>query len=276
MKKLTPIILAIAMAASLTACSTTENDPQNNPDTSTDNKIVQVDQNSKPEEAPGESKDNNEDKDSSTDNKNDGSTPEGNTNGENNSNDKTDDKTDNKSEDNNENKDDNKTDNNTDNKTEDTAPPAEDNQTVALPLKEYPAGSYFTYDGKPCTDHSGCTWTTECNCVNFDLSIQSPGFAKYVYYKVTGKHVSLKDKTEMDIDLTAETAKSSLMGVPAGTYVAVQTNGDHFHAFIITGTSENGISVYQANYGGGCVVSAVTYSWADFAYRFPHLNYYVK
>lgn len=285
MKKITTIILAIAMAASLTACSTTENNPQNDPNTSSDNKIVQVDQNGKPEDTEG-SKDNNEDKnsdsnskddgnasDEKTDNKNEGDPDSSNTSG-----DKTDDNDNKSPEDKNDNKDDNKTDDKTENKTEDNKNPADDNGTSAavLPLKEYPAGSYFTYDGKPCTDHSNCTWTTECNCVNFDLSIQSPGFAKYVYCKVTGKHVSLADKTAKDIDLTAETAKSSLLGLPLGTYVAVQTNGDRFHAFIVTDTSENGITVYQANYGGGCVVSLVTYSWADFAYRFPHLNYYVK
>lgn len=281
MKKITTIILAFALAASLTACSTTENNPQNDPNTSSDNKIVLVDQNSKPEDT-GESKDNNEDKNSDSNSKNDSTASEEKTDDKNNSapdssdtsGDKTDDNDNKSPEDKNENKDDNKT----DDKTEDNKTPADDNETsaAALPLKEYPAGSYFTYDGKPCTDHSNCTWTTECNCVNFDLSIQSPGFAKYVYYKVTGKHVSLADKTAKDIDLTAETAKSSLMGLPLGTYVAVQTNGDHFHAFIVTDTSEKGITVYQANYGGGCVVSLVTYSWADFAYRFPHLNYYVK
>lgn len=147
---------------------------------------------------------------------------------------------------------------------------------TALPLEQYPDGSYFTYDGKPCTDHDQCSWETECNCVNFDRAIQSMGFAKYVYFQVTGRHVSSENSTEIDEDITGETAKSALMGVPQGTYIAVtQANGVPHH-MIAVGTDESSITVYQANYGGGCVVRVSDYTWEDFADRFPHLDNIVK
>ena len=168
------------------------------------------------------------------------------------------------------------TENKTDEKNEQTNTPETSETNAALPLKEYPDGSYFTYDGKPCTDHNSCNWDVECNCVHFDRSIQSMGFAKYAYFRVTGKHISLDDKTNIDTDITAETAKSTLLGAPLGTYIAVTQGNDVPHFMTVVDTGEKGITVYQANYGGGCVVRVTDFSWADFAAKFPHLNYYVK
>lgn len=141
-------------------------------------------------------------------------------------------------------------------------------------LVEFPPGSYFTKDGKPCADHSGCSWTSDdCNCISFDRSIQAFGFAKYVYFKYNGKHVSEAEKTEKDEDITAASAKDYIMGLPAGTYLSVETARKGPHAMIVADTSESGIKVCQANYGGGCVVSVKTFTWEEFAKQFPHLNY---
>ena len=145
-----------------------------------------------------------------------------------------------------------------------------------LPLKEYPAGSYFTNDGKPCTDHDTCDWDRPCNCVNFDRSIQSVGFARYVYFKVTGKHVYEAAKTEINADINEQTARANLKGLPCGTYIAAIGSNDRPHTMAVISTNDNGITVYQANYGGKCVVSAPTYSWKEFAARFPHIEYYAK
>lgn len=172
-----------------------------------------------------------------------------------------------------------KTDNTEENKTdnEQTKAPEETKPASALPLKDYPDGSYFTYDGKPCEDHSNCDWAgDDCNCIKFDRAIQAVGFAKYVYFEVTGKHVSLDNKTNIDLDMTAESAKSCLMGAPVGTYVAVETNNELFHTMIVADSGKDGITLYQANYGGKCRVSLMTLTWAEFAERFPHLDYYIK
>lgn len=263
MKKFTTIICTLAMLASLTACSSNEaanGEPIDNKQIVVNAPADSVDKapESDPEDSSTESvthektSDNNESKPDD---------PSG-------ENDKTDTSSDSNSMENTD-----KTENKTEDKNEQANTPAEDK---ALPLKQYPDGSYFTYDGNPCTDHDNCDWDVDCNCVNFDRSIQAMGFAKYVYFQVTGKHVSLDDKINVDADITAETAKTALMGVPAGTYIAVEQGNDRPHFMIVIDTDENGITVYQANYGGGCLVSTAYHSWADFAARFPHLNYYIK
>lgn len=149
-------------------------------------------------------------------------------------------------------------------------------QGVKLPLADYPNGSYFTKDGKACDDHSECNWTHECNCINFDLSIQAFSFARYVYFTVNGVHLADVTKTEADADITAETAKSVLKDLPAGSYICVRTKEGSPHAMIVISASDNNITVYQANYGGNCIVSTPTYSWAEFARRFPHITEYTK
>ncbi|MCM1166939.1 MAG: hypothetical protein NC299_04720 [Lachnospiraceae bacterium] len=159
----------------------------------------------------------------------------------------------------------------------DSEPTEPEKPSIVLPLKDLPDGSYFTYDGKPCEDHSDCDWSgDDCNCVKFDRAIQAVGFAKYVYFEVTGRHVSLDDRVDIDLDMTAESARSCLMGVPVGTYIAAETNNELFHTMIAAASDKDGITVYQANYGGGCRVSLMTFTWREFADRFPHLDYYIK
>ena len=262
MKKLTTIICTIAMLASLTACSSNDapsgdfsddkqivvndpadNAPENNSDDKTESKTD--------EKASGNTDSTPEEKaPDKADNKNDTSTGSGKNNST-------------------EDKDKETAENKTDDKNEQV-------NANALPLKQYPDGSYFTYDGKPCTYHDKCNWDVDCNCVNFDRSIQSMGFAKYVFFQVTGKHVSSENKTEINADITADSAKAALKDAPLGTYIAVTQDNDVPHFMTVADTDENGITVYQANYGGGCVVRVTSFSWTDFAAKFPHLDHYVK
>lgn len=263
MKKITSIILTAVLTASLTACSA--NEPgKSAPD---EEKLINVTAPAQTDGKSPESSDSTEKETSKDDEKQ--SAPE-------------ESKTDNNSseeekgpetvpEDITGNSEENKTDN------EQTSASKETKPASALPLKDYPDGSYFTYDGKPCEDHSECDWTGDgCNCIKFDRAIQSVGFAKYVYFEVTGKHISLDNKTDIDLDMTAESAKSCLMGAPVGTYVAAETNNELFHTMIVADSDKDGITVYQANYGGGCRVSLMTLTWAEFAERFTHLDYYIK
>lgn len=253
MKKITSIVLTAILAASLTACSA--NESSKSPD---EEKLINVTVPAQTDDKSPEGSDETEKETSENDEKQ--SAPEEN-------------KTENSSEKEKapETVPEDKTDN------EQTSAPEETETASALPLKDYPDGSYFTYDGKPCEDHSECDWAGgDCNCIKFDRAIQSVGFAKYVYFEVTGKHVSLDNKTDIDLDMTAESAKSCLMGAPVGTYVAAETNNELFHTMIVADSDKDGITLYQANYGGGCRVSLMTLTWAEFAERFPHLDYYVK
>lgn len=165
------------------------------------------------------------------------------------------------------------------NKVEKATPdaPKSEEAKITLPLKEYPAGSYFTKDGKECTVHDDCDWAVdECNCVNFDRSIWSMGFAKYVYCNVFGRHVTEETKLVKDIDLTAATAKAELSELPAGAYISVLMHDEVPHHMIMMNADDNCITVYQANYGGRCLVSTMTLTWERFAELFPHLDCIAK
>lgn len=255
MKKITTIILTAILLTSLTACSANApSDPADDGD-----KLINVVAPAQSDDKTPENSDDGTEKEA-PENDEEQSAPE-----------------ESKTEDNSENEKapetvpEDKTDN------EQTKAPEETKPASALPLKDYPDGSYFTYDGKPCEDHSNCDWAgDDCNCIKFDRAIQAVGFAKYVYFEVTGKHVSLDNKTNIDLDMTEESAKSCLMGAPVGTYVAAETNNELFHTMIVADSGKDGITLYQANYGGKCRVSLMTLTWAEFAERFPHLDYYIK
>lgn len=141
-----------------------------------------------------------------------------------------------------------------------------------LPLSEYPEGSYFTVDGKPCESHADCYWDGKCNCKLFDGSIQAFGFARYVYYTVHGEY--LRNKINVDKDITADSAKEMFSSMREGAYIGVHTANDYRHGLIVISADDKGITVYQGNYGGKCIVTAPTYSWSEFARRFPHVYDY--
>lgn len=266
MKKIAALIMTFAMLASLTACG---KEPADKPTS------VPVQESVPEENAPNEAADNeNKDNEESAPNE----TPDDeNKNDEEKSN--NDDAEESKSDA--DPTEENKADGSADkeNKTGEAkpeAPKAEETKTV-LPLAEYPAGSYFTKDGKACTAHDGCDWAVDdCNCMNFDRSIWSMGFAKYVYCSVFGRHVSEETKTEKNIDLTAATAKAELSELPAGAYISVLMYDGVPHHMSMMNADDNCITVYQANYGGRCLVSTMTLTWEQFAALFTHLDCIAK
>lgn len=150
--------------------------------------------------------------------------------------------------------------------------------SASFPLAEYPAGSYYSSTGAACTCHSWCNWDSNCTCTKFDLATQCAAFARYVYYRANGvKYTSTvnTNTTTINSSVNATTARSYLQGLPTGTYVRLRTSNGYQHSVAIMGTSATGITIYQANYGGKCLVSYVTYTWSDFASRFPYLYFYV-
>lgn len=239
MKKIAALIMTFAMLASLTACG---KEPAAKPTS------IQI-----PESVPGDNAPNEADEE-----KSDNADIE-----------------ENKPDEDKENDDPAEEENNAD-ETKPEAPKSEETK-ITLPLGEYPAGSYFTKDGKECTAHDGCDWAVDdCNCVNFDRSIWSMGFAKYVYCNVFGRHVTEETKLVKDIDLTAATAKAELSELPAGAYISVLMHDELPHHMIMMNADDNCITVYQANYGGRCLVSTMTLTWERFAELFPHLDCVAK
>lgn len=154
---------------------------------------------------------------------------------------------------------------------------------LAKMMAEYPEGSYYSTTGEACTCHSGCDWTSNCTCIKYkdnngvSVASQCAGFAMQVYDVVMGRRYCNSESTRtktINQTLTASTAKKYLKGRAIGTYVRVKS-GSTRHSVAIISTSETGITVYQANYGGKCLVSYVTYNWEEFAQHFPYLYYYV-
>lgn len=151
--------------------------------------------------------------------------------------------------------------------------------SVSFPLAAYPTGSYYnSYGTTACTCHGWCNWNSSCACTKFDGGTQCAGFARYIYYLANGVKCTTAEssnKTTLNTSVNSTTAKNYLQGVPTGTYVRLRTSGGTQHSVAVINTTANDITIYQANYGGLCKVSYVTYTWSDFVSRFPYLYYYV-
>lgn len=148
-------------------------------------------------------------------------------------------------------------------------------------LAEYPDGSYYSNTKKACTCHrSGynpCDWDIDCDCINYDYSIQCVAFAKYVFYNLRGfKWANGQIVCTNVSNVTAEKAKSILKGTPAGTYVNGKQYGKGEHAISIVSTSDSGLYVYEANYEGHCRVRYKEWTWEEFANYMPYFYKVVK
>ncbi len=150
----------------------------------------------------------------------------------------------------------------------------------SFPLAEYPAGaygngarSYFTNDGSACSTHKSGLGP---NCKEFDGGWQCYGFAHYIYYVTTGELCSANEKTYFNLkEQDASSLKGYLQGLPTGTHLRVLTKSGGSHSLAVMGTSSQGITVYHANYDLRCGVYYDTFTWEEYARRFPGLTYYV-
>ncbi len=175
--------------------------------------------------------------------------------------------------------------------------PDDDNNGIAayanrtLPLSEYPVGSYFSYDGKACTCHAYCDWRshagyskercfnthtgTSGNCIRYayNATTQCMGFADYVFEQYNGVYRSSSNAVNQTLSsITSTSIKNyATKYLKKGSHFRFylnQTYGDGQyvpHSIVITDVSSNGISYYQANYGGRCLVSTGYKTWDQLA-----------
>lgn len=151
-----------------------------------------------------------------------------------------------------------------------------------FPLAAYPAGpyeygkgarSYFTNNGSACSYHSSGLGS---NCKYYDEGWQCYAFANYIYYITTGKKCSSSAITMLNLeDQNANSLKGYLQGLPIGTHLRVHTSNGGPHSMAVMGTTPLGITVYHANYDCCCGVYYDTYTWEEYAKKFPDLDYYV-
>lgn len=137
-------------------------------------------------------------------------------------------------------------------------------------LPEFPAGSYFTKDGGPCTGHAN-----ESTCVNainlmrtgqetISLNLKSSqcyAFAFYCMYRYTG--VTPSDQFNLanyqtPCDGIVEThtddmkrfseaeIKDILMNTPVGSHLRIY-RGSYNHSMILLSASDSGVTIYDCN-----------------------------
>ena len=160
------------------------------------------------------------------------------------------------------------------------------NKTIAQRLDKvfatYGPGTYFTYNGKGCTDHgadnNGCSANLgpnvrDCNCrrVLDDgtdmLASQCFGFARYVFYTCFGfiDHAGVSAGKYYSLGsigaglMTEANVKSMLLKAKAGAHIRLEG-----HSMAVLSVDANGITVIHANVDNQCGVVLQSFTWAKF------------
>lgn len=151
----------------------------------------------------------------------------------------------------------------------------------------YAAGSYFTDNGRACTDHGikgkhSFFNESACNCIctynGRSLgAVQCFGFARYVQSKIYGENSYTNPRGFYKMSgayvpagkLTTTKLKSLIQSTKPGTHL--RTNGNQ-HSMIITNITDSGFSIIQCNgsnnreYSGYCAcrIGTYTYTWSSY------------
>lgn len=138
---------------------------------------------------------------------------------------------------------------------------------VALPLPEYPHGSYFTTTDTACSHRDGIAF-----CKEYEGSIQSEGFAKYVYAQLFGS-ADNGTLTEETVSFDTEEAVQEFFGsLQPGSRVRLRMqseNLDQDHWVLFVGAKGKTVSVYDANASTGkCEVAYRVLSLSDVMERY--------
>ena len=170
-----------------------------------------------------------------------------------------------------------------------------------FPVSQYPAGSYFTVNGKACTCHTFDSNSCEYNanrsftqCYNTDTkslgnckaykptkSIQCKAFADYIYNLGTthdigsAYSVSTVGYTTISNDANgAAKMKAFFENLPSGTDVRLVNRSGGRHSIITAGTdsANTGIYVYDANWTGICQVGYKLRTWEFLASKFSGIQ----
>lgn len=138
-----------------------------------------------------------------------------------------------------------------------------------IPSKEYPNGSYFTTDGKPCVSHNKCI-----NYVTKDKIHQAKqcfGFGFYVHEYIWGENpfpdrdysaaVTFSNKADVEAFFVSGVARR-------GSIFRVRGDG-HTLAFIGWSRPDELVYIWDAN----CNVRTYNYSFNSFATTMKNINY---
>jgi len=144
-----------------------------------------------------------------------------------------------------------------------------------LPFADYPVGSYFTDNGKPCKDHMVCKAgaslydedACNCKCTWNDIALNSTscyGFANMVFYRLFG-HTTYSQTSKVVSDISASEIDASYLydlftngTVKAGAHIRTRS-----HSMIFMGCDKSYIYTYEGNYDGHCKVGVIKRSWSQ-------------
>lgn len=155
-------------------------------------------------------------------------------------------------------------------------------------LAEYPVGSYFTNDGKPCTCHQDitcCVTPYGCNCKrmigNVDLyAWQCFGYARYVFYRCFG-FVDYAANADLYVNVgtiaAGEMNESNLKTLLAATKTGAHIRARGRHSMIFLNTDATGFNVLHGNWDNRCGVYLTHFTWSQFITKYGSVGIeYVK
>lgn len=146
----------------------------------------------------------------------------------------------------------------------------------AIPFADYPAGSYFTDNGQPCTDHksycsAGASYFDEdacnCKCTWEGVPLNSTscyGFANMVYYRLFG-HTTYSNTKKVVSNIPASKMSYEYLydlftngTVKAGAHIRNST-----HSMVFMGCDTEYIYTYEGNFDGQCQVGVIKRTWDE-------------
>lgn len=134
-------------------------------------------------------------------------------------------------------------------------------------LGQYGAGKYFTKNGSACTSHSNCKIVGEdsnCNCLFHGIGIQCVGFAAYAYDQYSHRsswQTIPRDRNENHRKITCPNDLRSIVKALPSSGIYLRIEGEH--SLFIDNVSDTGITGYECNVGGKCLIRRFDYTYQD-------------
>lgn len=156
----------------------------------------------------------------------------------------------------------------------------------------YPDGSYFSSNRKACTCHSSsncCRGAGSCNCgyykyyldgynmsESYGVAYQCNGFARMCYHEFNndGTDVPYYDSNNSFVTLTQTNLRGYLSRIGNQAFVAGRTANDYDHSIFIVGHTNSTVTIYHANYSGGCKVENKTLTYSEFLRVMKEIDWY--
>lgn len=153
----------------------------------------------------------------------------------------------------------------------------------------YPSGSYFSVNKKECECHGTyyCSNTNyTCNCSRYNYykngynnsngmatAWQCNGFARLAYNEYNDQDVPWVISNNNFSTLTTSNLYSKLSSIGSQAFVTGKTSGEDPHSVFIVGFTSNSVTIWEANYGGRCLISNVQLTYSQFLQRIKTIDW---